>query len=71
MVTEIPQRIEETALAMLWLSPEQRVQAFHEAYEHALAKNPDTAEVPLSVIVFVAKVMERIAELEQHPAGNA
>jgi hypothetical protein len=67
----VQQHVEEVAFTMLGLTPEQREQAFHAAYEHALAKNPGMTEVPPSVILFVAKVMERIAEFEQLPTGTA
>jgi hypothetical protein len=65
MALNVQQRIEGAAFAMLGLSPEQRHQCFCEAFDQVLAKHPDLAEVPPSIVVFVAAVMERVAELEQ------
>ena len=41
---ELQRCVDRTALTLSVLSPEQRVQAFHAAYEHALAKNPGMTE---------------------------
>jgi hypothetical protein len=67
----IEQRIDETALAMLQLSPEDRERCFCDAFEQVLAKHPDLTEVPPVVIEFVAAVYRRIAEFERHAGGRA
>jgi hypothetical protein len=61
----IEQRIDETALAMLDLSPEDRERCFCEAFDITLANYPDLTEVPPVVVEFVAAVYRRIAELER------
>jgi hypothetical protein len=61
----IQERVEESARAMLLLTPEQRHQLFCEAFDMTLAKHPDLTEIPPLVVAYVAAVMQRIAELEQ------
>ena len=70
-ISQIPQRIDEIAFRMLHLSPEDRERCFNDAFAYVQAKHPDMTDPPLSFVTFVAAVYRRIAELEQHAAGNA
>jgi hypothetical protein len=68
---DVQQCIEETAFAMLDLSPEQRHQLLCEAFDIAMAKHPDVTEIPPAMVAYVAAVYRRVAELERLPRGNA
>ena len=70
-ISQIPQRIDETAFAMLHLSPEDRERCFNDAFAYVLAKHPEMIDPPPSFVLFVAAVYRRIAEFEAHPAGHA
>jgi hypothetical protein len=67
----IEERVDETAFAMLGLTPEQRQQVLQDAFDMTLAKHPDMTEIPPVVVAYVAAVLRRIAELEQLPMGRA
>jgi hypothetical protein len=70
-VTDIERQVDETAFAMLHLSPEQRDRCFMEAFNEAIARHPEVDYVPPLVVAYVAAVEKRIAELKQLPEGTA
>jgi hypothetical protein len=67
----VQQQIDATAFAMMHLTPEDRQRCLCDAFDQVLAKHPDLDHVPLSVITFVAALMKRITEFEQHTGGTA
>jgi hypothetical protein len=50
---------------MLFLSPENRERLFQDAFDQTMAKHPELDEIPPQVVAYMAKVFERIAELER------
>jgi hypothetical protein len=67
MTDDLQSRIDQTALAMVGMSPEQRHQLFVDAWRHALLHNPDhiADDVPPAVCAFVAAVIERVYQFER------
>jgi hypothetical protein len=68
---DVQQRIDELAFLMVHMSPDQRVQLFREAFERTSTKHPGLDGIPPSIVVFVAAVYQRIAELERLPPGGS
>jgi hypothetical protein len=58
-------RVEESALAMLGYTLEQREQLFREAFVEVLARHPDVVEIPPYCVWYTAEAMARVAELER------
>ncbi len=61
----IQERVDETALAMLSMTPEQREQCICDAFDQVLAKHSGLADIPPSIVALVAAVFQRIAEFER------
>ena len=68
-MTDIQQRVDETAFTLMHCPLEDRVRIYRDAFEQTQAQNPGLNIEP-AMVTYVAAVEKRIAEFLQQ-GGNA